>query len=221
MTARSLRGTESLLTHRWRGLDSNFQYAGGVKLVVVPLTPGCLGRVGSRRNDPATAIGAPRVDTIRPGGRMAGVGRNRNSHVSHDINGLTWQIWQTYTSAYTQPADCVPSRRLVICRPPRHPPALHAPRSGSRHGQILRRHHAPISDTRVAATLHPQCHLAGRRLPPGRRVSSCAGMTSKHRASIQRPRATTDAGGGARRGGRGAKDRLSAECRARIVRPGG
>jgi hypothetical protein len=62
-------------TLRWRGLDSNFQYAGGVKLVVVPLTPGCLGRVGSRRNDPATAIGAPRIDTIRPGGRMAGVGR--------------------------------------------------------------------------------------------------------------------------------------------------
>src|SRR6516164_8402106 len=28
LTARiSLRGTESLLTHRWRGLDSNFQYA--------------------------------------------------------------------------------------------------------------------------------------------------------------------------------------------------
>ena len=155
-----------MLTHRWRGLDSNFQYAGGVKLVVVPLTPGCLGRVGSRRNDPATAIGAPRVDTIRPGGRMAGVGRNRNSHVSHDINGLTWQIWQTYTSAYTQPADCVPSRRLVICRPPRHPPALHAPRSGSRHGQILRRHHAPISDTRVAATLHPQCHLTGAGYRP-------------------------------------------------------
>jgi len=37
-----------------------------VKLVVVPFdAPGCLGRVGSRRNDPATAIGAPRADTNR------------------------------------------------------------------------------------------------------------------------------------------------------------
>ena len=36
-----------------------------MKLVVVPLTPGCLGRVGSLRNDPATAIGAPRADTNR------------------------------------------------------------------------------------------------------------------------------------------------------------
>ena len=30
-------GTESLLTLRWRGLDSNFQYAGAVKLIVAPL----------------------------------------------------------------------------------------------------------------------------------------------------------------------------------------
>ena len=37
-----------------------------MKLVVVPFdAPGCLGRVGSRRSDPATAIGAPRADTNR------------------------------------------------------------------------------------------------------------------------------------------------------------
>jgi hypothetical protein len=30
-------GTESLLTQRWRGLDSNFQYAGAVNLIVTPL----------------------------------------------------------------------------------------------------------------------------------------------------------------------------------------
>jgi hypothetical protein len=48
------------------GADHNEVHrANGVKLVVVPLTPGCLGRVGSRRNDPATAIGAPRADTNR------------------------------------------------------------------------------------------------------------------------------------------------------------
>jgi len=29
-------GTESLQTPRWRGLDSNFQYAGAVNLVVAP-----------------------------------------------------------------------------------------------------------------------------------------------------------------------------------------
>ena len=47
-------------------MDSNFQYAGAVKLVVVPFdAPGCLGRVASRRSDPATAIGAPRADTNR------------------------------------------------------------------------------------------------------------------------------------------------------------
>ena len=148
--------------------------------------------------------------------------------------------------------------------------------------------------------------LHRRRLPSGRRVCFCAaGMTSKHRASMQRPSAKAGActhahqagcavrrppdhrrrvaggdghvrmgvagrgpnsgcarsmnvlarwprgcaacvvhdlarpplgeaapcdqtvtarkrpGRAARRGGRGAKDRLSAECRARIVRPGG
>jgi hypothetical protein len=37
-----------------------------VKLVVVPFdAPGFLGGFGSRRNDPATAIGAPRADTNR------------------------------------------------------------------------------------------------------------------------------------------------------------
>jgi len=37
-----------------------------VKLVVAPFdAPGCLGRVGSRRSDPATAIGAPRADNNR------------------------------------------------------------------------------------------------------------------------------------------------------------
>ena len=47
-------------------MDSNFQYAGAVKLVVAPVdAPGCLGRVGSRRSDPATATGAPRADTHR------------------------------------------------------------------------------------------------------------------------------------------------------------
>jgi hypothetical protein len=30
------RGTESLQTPRWRGLDSNFQYAGAVNLIVAP-----------------------------------------------------------------------------------------------------------------------------------------------------------------------------------------
>jgi len=34
-----LRGTESSLTLRWRGLDSNFQYAGAVNLVVAPFMP--------------------------------------------------------------------------------------------------------------------------------------------------------------------------------------
>src|SRR6516165_4837178 len=34
--------------------------------VVAPFdAPGCLGRVGSRRSDPATAIGAPRADSTR------------------------------------------------------------------------------------------------------------------------------------------------------------
>src|SRR6516162_8320590 len=33
------RGTGGLLTHRWRGLDSNFQYAGAVNLVVAPFMP--------------------------------------------------------------------------------------------------------------------------------------------------------------------------------------
>jgi hypothetical protein len=32
----SSRGTESSLTLRWRGLDSNFQYAGAVNLIVAP-----------------------------------------------------------------------------------------------------------------------------------------------------------------------------------------
>jgi hypothetical protein len=32
------------LTHRWRGLDSNFQYASAVTLVVAPA---CLGRIGA------------------------------------------------------------------------------------------------------------------------------------------------------------------------------
>jgi len=35
-TGVDLRGTESLLTHRWREMDSNFQYAGAVSLVVGP-----------------------------------------------------------------------------------------------------------------------------------------------------------------------------------------
>ena len=33
----SARGTESLQTRRWRGLDSNFQYAGAVNLIVTLL----------------------------------------------------------------------------------------------------------------------------------------------------------------------------------------
>jgi hypothetical protein len=33
------RGTESLQTRRWRELDSNFQYAGAVNLVVAPFMP--------------------------------------------------------------------------------------------------------------------------------------------------------------------------------------
>jgi hypothetical protein len=38
-----------------------------VKLVVAPFdAPGCWGRVGSRRSDPATAIGAPRADIGYP-----------------------------------------------------------------------------------------------------------------------------------------------------------
>ena len=50
----------------WRGLDSNFSYAGAGKPVVAPFeAPSCLGRVGSRPSDPATAIGAPRADTNR------------------------------------------------------------------------------------------------------------------------------------------------------------
>src|SRR5215475_12937545 len=41
---------------RWRGLDSNFSYAGAVKLVVALFdAPGCLGRVGSRPSEPAAA----------------------------------------------------------------------------------------------------------------------------------------------------------------------
>jgi hypothetical protein len=37
-----------------------------MKLVVAPFdAPGCLGRVGSRRSDPATAIGVPRADSNR------------------------------------------------------------------------------------------------------------------------------------------------------------
>jgi len=37
-----------------------------VKLVVAPFdAPGCVGRVGSRPSDPATAIGAPRADPNR------------------------------------------------------------------------------------------------------------------------------------------------------------
>jgi len=36
------------LTLRWRGMDSNFQYAEAVKLVVAPFScAGCLGRVGA------------------------------------------------------------------------------------------------------------------------------------------------------------------------------
>ena len=54
------------MTLRWRGLDSNFQHAGAVKLVVAPfLAPACLRRDGSRWNDPPAAIGAPKADTNR------------------------------------------------------------------------------------------------------------------------------------------------------------
>ena len=35
-------GTESLQTHRWREVDSNFQYAGALNLFVTPfVVPGC------------------------------------------------------------------------------------------------------------------------------------------------------------------------------------
>ena len=37
------RGTESLQTLSWRELDSNFQYAGAVNLVVVPFKPAICG----------------------------------------------------------------------------------------------------------------------------------------------------------------------------------
>ena len=40
--APSFRGTESLLTHRWSGMDSNFQYAGAVNLIVAHLVLGLL-----------------------------------------------------------------------------------------------------------------------------------------------------------------------------------
>jgi len=40
------KGTESLLTLRWREMDSNFQYAGTIKLIVAPLrSPRALHRV--------------------------------------------------------------------------------------------------------------------------------------------------------------------------------
>jgi hypothetical protein len=41
-------GTESSLTLSWRGVDSNFQYAEAIKLVVAPFScADCLGRVGA------------------------------------------------------------------------------------------------------------------------------------------------------------------------------
>src|ERR1700746_2824356 len=47
------RGTESSVTLRWRGLDSNFQYAEAVKLVVAAFScADCLGRVGVLRFRP-------------------------------------------------------------------------------------------------------------------------------------------------------------------------
>jgi hypothetical protein len=42
-------GTESLQTRRWRGVDSNFQYAEAIELGLSPLfsCADCLGRVGA------------------------------------------------------------------------------------------------------------------------------------------------------------------------------
>jgi hypothetical protein len=52
-------GTESLLTLRWRKMDSNFQYAGAVDLVVAPFVqPDCSGGVGVPQNPLRTAVTA-------------------------------------------------------------------------------------------------------------------------------------------------------------------
>jgi hypothetical protein len=46
--ASATRGTDGLQTLRWRGMDSNFQYAGAVNLFVAPfVVPGYLGPVGA------------------------------------------------------------------------------------------------------------------------------------------------------------------------------
>ena len=48
-------------TLRWRGLDSNFQYAEAVKLVVAPFScAGCLGRVGA-----PVGVGVLKVAEVR------------------------------------------------------------------------------------------------------------------------------------------------------------
>ena len=98
-----LRGTESLWTHRWRGLDSNFSYAGAVKLVVAPFdAPGCLGRVGSL-SEPAPAIGAPRADTNR-GFRVAD---------QYLMRSVTWA-----SSSPTAKAASLNRGRLITARIP-------------------------------------------------------------------------------------------------------
>ena len=46
--SRSVRGTDSSQTHRWREVDSNFQYAGtGESRHPSFVLPNCLGRVGA------------------------------------------------------------------------------------------------------------------------------------------------------------------------------
>jgi hypothetical protein len=46
-TGAVLRGTESLLTHRWRELDSNFPYAGAMNLVFAPFVSRSIVRVSA------------------------------------------------------------------------------------------------------------------------------------------------------------------------------
>ena len=60
-------GTESSLTLSWRGVDSNFQYAEAVKLVVAPFScADCFGRVSEPVDVPARACRPMRARSTSP-----------------------------------------------------------------------------------------------------------------------------------------------------------
>jgi hypothetical protein len=200
------RGTESLQTPRWRGLDSNFQYAGAVNLVVAPFMPP-KARDGSVRPLSFRTARRPASKRRGPDRRGRNPYRRRTALKSHRQDELTSRTALIFSTT------CTRARRLIVDRtPPSHMSAV-------LHSGL---HDATATDAKGRTTRHRAgdnpagCRLAKlianlgiRRPTPHYSYSDYAGGSPRHC-----PLCAAGRDSGSRWAGVAARSRPGRSCRS-------